>query len=295
MRIDRVLGIVCALLVLFCAYVVLTNFSFSWAWFMMLVFTIGLGVWARSGLKNTEVGWKRILLFLGGRMNVLIDEGLAWLPWPFDGKPIDCRETAIGLDPLTVITKDNVQVDVDVTIFRKIVDLNLFLDVEEKTVRKGLDDTTDHIVRTEVVDLPLDGVIKIHEQLAKKVHQALEEQAVNWGVDITKVVIAAIKPDPKIIGDLSLKKHEELQREGQRVEVAHFATMVDLLVNGGTIDGKIIPGGQTREQAIENIQLALGRATKTIDAKVISLDAATTKVVDAVATKVVDAFLGRRG
>lgn len=272
---DRTLGIVCMATLVVCVVCLYIFWSASWPiWLLFALITFGLYTWAGSGLTKIEVGWEGQLLFLGERQEATMIEGLRWVPWPFSLKLADCRQVVIKLDTLKkIITKDNVQVEIDGTIIRKIVDLNKYFGVEESGIKQGLDDIWDETIRTRVADANLADVLKMHAELGKKAHNSMGRRAsAQWGIKILRVVIAGIKPDSKVADDLALKERENLQREGQKVEFAHFIDRVKDLVAAGL----------TREQAIEQTQLALGKATKAIDAKTFALDEASAKIIESV-------------
>jgi regulator of protease activity HflC (stomatin/prohibitin superfamily) len=283
---DRILSFVCAVLVAVCVISLYVFWSASWpTWLLLVVWTIGLGFWVHSGLKKIEVGWKGQLLYLGKRMPHELSEGWRWVPFPFGIKTADCRQTILKLGQLEVITKaeDNVKVKIDGTIIRKIGNLNKYFGVEESGIKQGLDDIWDQTIRTNVREKTLDEVLGMHEELRNQVHDVMAKQASkNWGIKVLRVVIASIEPaDSEVMKDLELKRREELQREGQKVELMHFIERVNELMasppNGA---------GLSREQAVEQVQLALGKASKTIDAKTITLDKTTAEIVAAI--------LGRR-
>lgn len=272
---DRVLVVLCEFFVLISTIMVFVNFSFSWLWILLLFWTIGLGVWSWKGFKKIEVGWKGQLLYLGERQSYTFGEGWRWAPFPFSIKTADCRQTVIKLNSLKVITKDNIEVEIEGSIFRQISELDKYFGVEESGIKEGLDDIWDETIRMNVRDMNLNEVLKSHDTLGKEMIKAIGARAsADWGIEILRIVIAGIKPDLKVMEDLELGKREKLQRNGQVVEITHFEKMVKKLM-------RPIPkgAGLTREQAIEQVQLALGKASKTIDAKTISLDAITAGIV----------------
>jgi regulator of protease activity HflC (stomatin/prohibitin superfamily) len=175
-----------------------------------------------------------------------------------------------------------VQVEIDGTLIREIKDLDKFFGVEESGIKQGLDDIWDQIIRTSVREKKLDEVLKMHVKLGEKVFSAMGEKASeNWGITILRVVIAGIEPDPRVVEDLALKEREKLQREGQIIELQHFTNRVtELMASPPT------GAGLSREQAIEQVQMSLGKATKNIDAKTITLDPSTAAIITAI--------LGRR-
>ena len=65
-----------------------------------------------------------------------------------------------------------------------------------------------------------------------------------------------------------------MQRDGQEIELQHFVDQVIKLMADPPIGA-----GLTREQAIEQVQISLGKASKNIDAKSFSVDPATTQMI----------------
>lgn len=292
-NIDRLAGFLFLLLFLCNAYNIVNKFNASWAWTFLLVWDICLGIWLITGIRVIPVGWKGQLLFLGGRKQTLFEEeGWRWAPFPFGIKMADCRQQIMALEKLDAITADDVKVQVSGTVVYKIHDLNTYFGVDESGLKRGIDDTRAEVIRTRVRSLPLEkpdnaerGVLDSQSELGTEVSTALAGASVNWGVTILKVIISEIAVDPALSADLELKSKEKLQRAGQEIEVAHFAKMVYLLVNGGTIKDKdgtdiVVPGGRTEEQAVEQIQLALGKATKEI--KAFRLDNASAEMLTAI-------------
>lgn len=274
--IDRFLGAVCALFVALMTIVVITSRNWSVGWAASAVLTLGLAIWARRGLRFIPVGWRGQLLFLGQRMDATLGEGWRWVPFPFGLKTADCRETILKLDPLRIFTSDLVEVKVDGSIVYKIVNLNLYFGVESSGFKQGLDDIWDEVIRTQVVLTSLAQALAMHATLGQQARAAFEEQAsTRWGIEVVRVVVAAITPaDQKVSDDIALRLREERQREGQRVELRHFTDRVtELMASPPT------GAGLTREQAIEQVQLALGQTTKATDAKTLAIDPAAAEII----------------
>ena len=264
---DRILGVVFAVFLFVGAISALASFTFSWPWILLAVWIVGLVFWARSGFTTIPIGWRGQLLFIGERIAAELGEGLRWTPWPFGLKLADCRQITLNLGTLEAITKDNVPVVMDSTVMYRVVELDKFFEVEEVGLKRALDDSRTQVLRAEVRALPLESVLDLHEQLAEQVKGVLEHK--DWGIDVVEVIIPEIKPEGEVAKDLALKKREELQKAGQEVE---FQLFIDRVKAG-------IGARLTREQAIEQAQLTIGKASKSIDAKTIALDSATAEVV----------------
>jgi regulator of protease activity HflC (stomatin/prohibitin superfamily) len=258
----------------------------SWSWILFL-WTIVLGLWSWGGWRKIEIGWRGQLLFLGQRIDAEIEEGWRWVPLPFAIKPADCRQQIMPLDALEVTTSDNVRVKVGATVTYRVDDLNTYFGVEVSGLKKGIDDARDAAIRSRVRTLSLEQVLSSHDELGNELLTALEAEAVEWGIKIIRVIIPEISPsDTEVSKDLELRERENLQRNGQRVELSHFDEMVNLLEKGGNLEGITFKGGASREEAVQQVRLALGQSTMAVDAKTITLDSATATLI---AT-----FLGRK-
>jgi hypothetical protein len=74
-------------------------FSENYTWWKILAPTSLLWCWAYSGKNKIPVGWKAQLLFIGGRLDFVLEEGWRWVPFPFSLRAVDCRQQTVKLDP----------------------------------------------------------------------------------------------------------------------------------------------------------------------------------------------------
>ena len=235
----------------------------------LLALAIGLS-WFWAGWKKIPVGYRGLQLFFGKRRHQEYPEGWRWIPLPFDVKIADCRQIILKLDKLEAITRDNLSVTTGSTVVYKIVDLYKFFDIEN--LETGIDQSRTAVLRSKIRGKSQSEVLDLHEELSKDVKDALEHE--DWGVDILEVIIPEISPDMETAKNLALKKHEELQAEGQTVEIQLFIDKVNKLMTPPPTGA-----GLSREQAVEQVQLAIGKASKTVDAKTITLDPVTAALI----------------
>src|SRR5450830_1825521 len=73
----------------------------------VILLTILLSIWWLKGWRKVEIGWYGVLTLFSRRIKEYVfDEGTPWLPWPFNIKPVDCRNTSLELNSLEIITSD---------------------------------------------------------------------------------------------------------------------------------------------------------------------------------------------
>ena len=270
---NRILGSLASILVVLCFIAMFNTASFTWSWFFLLFWTLALAGWVSSGWKKIDLGSKGLLLLLGQRTDLKLDEGWRWAPFPFGIEPINVKEMFLELEPLVATTGDNVPVTIEATVAYRQKHLAKQFDVQD--LKKGLEEARSQAIRIHVKNLDLEEVLKMHEELGKKTKEALFERGDDrWGIEIMEVFVPKISPDLQVANDLALRERENLQKKGQEVEIQHFVNQVNKLM------AKPPAGpGLSREQAIEQVQLALGKATKNIDAKTIALDSTSAELV----------------
>jgi regulator of protease activity HflC (stomatin/prohibitin superfamily) len=135
---------------------------------------------------------------------------------------VDMREIPRPGDRQDVITKDNVVVTVNATIFTQIV-------VAEQALFSiaNFDVAIDALARTAlrsvIGTMTLDEALSERERINTDVQQQMEAVTDKWGIKINRIEIIEIAPPPKILEALALQKQADqekrariLQSEGQQ-------------------------------------------------------------------------------
>ena len=238
-------------------------------------------LWAASGLKKIDVGWRGQLLWFGKRVKGSeVGEGWQMYPWPWEIKVVDCRKTIMNLGNIDAITSDNIKVAIGCTIVYEIKNLDSYFNVEPSQIKKGLDEARTEAIRSIVRRYDLKEILDLHDEIGHTVKGAMEHK--EWGIDILQVMIPEILPEKTIADAQTLKTKEELERVAQEVELKHFADRVIALMKPEKDGGP----GLSREQAIEQVQIALGQLKKKGKVQAYSLDPATAALVAAILEKI---------
>jgi regulator of protease activity HflC (stomatin/prohibitin superfamily) len=147
-----------------------------------------------------------------GRYKETLDPGLRFL-LPFVDSmraKVDLREAVIDIEPQSVITKDNVTVNVDAVIYYYATDAkavtyevaNFFLAVT-KLAQTNL--------RNLIGDMSLDETLTARQRINATLRTTLDEATDKWGVKVTRVEVKEIQP-PKDITD-AMSKQMKAERE----------------------------------------------------------------------------------
>lgn len=284
--ISRILGVVATIFCFFTLFKSFSVFSWSWSWFFLFSWIIFLSVltvqgWLRA---NIPVGSTAQLLFLGTRLGIFLGEGKNWIPWPFGEKVEDTRKKTVVLDPIEMLTKDGIKVKIpELSMVIQITDLNKYNDVNPTDLKQLYDDVIDSNVRHKIRTNDLEQVLSMTLSMDEA---GIAQDLSNFGVNIIKVIVPRVVPaDEKTQNDMELKKREQLQREGQRIQVGHQARLISFLKGKNLLDPSQTEGpdnprgpGLSDDKAYEASLIHMEKAeNKKIASNTFGLDDATIK------------------
>ncbi len=158
------------------------------------------------------------------------DPGLVLIRPFFDSlQRVDIREIPRPGDRQDVITKDNVVVTVNATIFTQVVvaETALFTIANFDVAIDALARTA---LRSVIGTLTLDEALSERERINTDVQQQMEAVTDKWGIRINRIEIIEIAPPPQILQALALQKQADqekrakiLQSEGQQQSAINVA------------------------------------------------------------------------
>jgi regulator of protease activity HflC (stomatin/prohibitin superfamily) len=166
-----------------------------------------MGVWPLTRVLQYERGIVERL----GKFNSVKEPGLHPV-WPFLDHviKIDMRERVIDVPPQSVITKDNVSVDVDAVIYSYVVDPKA-VRYEIVSFYVAVISLAQTNLRNLVGDMMLDETLTSRERINAALRTTLDEATDKWGVKVTRVELKEIQP-PRDITD-AMSKQMKAERE----------------------------------------------------------------------------------
>src|SRR3982074_2024920 len=142
---------------------------------------------------------------------------------------VDMREIPRPGDRQEVITKDNVVVTVNATIFTQIVDAKQAL-FSVANFDIAIDALARTALRSVIGTMTLDEALSERERINTDVQQQMEVVTDKWGIRISRIEIVEIAPPPQILQALALQKQADqekrariLQSEGQQQSAVNVA------------------------------------------------------------------------
>jgi regulator of protease activity HflC (stomatin/prohibitin superfamily) len=179
---------------------------------------------------------------------------------------VDMREIPRPGDRQEVITKDNVVVTVNATIFTQVVDAKQAL-FSVANFDVAIDALARTALRSVIGTMTLDEALSERERINTDVQEQMEVVTDKWGIRISRIEIVEITPPPQILQALALQKQADqekrariLQSEGQQqsaINVAEGEAQAAVKSAEGERQAAILRAQGAREAAILEAQ---GRA-----------------------------------
>jgi regulator of protease activity HflC (stomatin/prohibitin superfamily) len=165
-----------------------------------------------------------------GQFRAVREPGLIFLAPFFDAlQRVDIRETPRTGDRQEVITRDNVTVTVNATIFSQVVDPKLAL-FSVSNYFVAIDQLSRTTLRAVFGSLTLDEALSQRERINAVLQEQMEAVTDKWGIRINRIEIVDITPPAGILQAMALQKTADqekratiLQSEGQQQSQVNIA------------------------------------------------------------------------
>lgn len=168
-----------------------------------------------SGLKivrqSTSMAVERL-----GKYHKTLETGVHLLIPFFDraSKPISLKEMVADFKPQSVITKDNVTMQIDTVVYFQVTDTKLFVYGIENPL-SAIENLTATTLRNIVGDLELDETLTSRDTVNTKMRLILDDATDPWGIKVNRVELKNILP-PKDIQE-AMEKQMRAEREKENL------------------------------------------------------------------------------
>jgi regulator of protease activity HflC (stomatin/prohibitin superfamily) len=165
-----------------------------------------------------------------GQYRALREPGLAMImPFVDNLTRVDIRETPRTGDRQEVITRDNVTVAVNATIFSQVVDARLAL-FSVSNYGIAIDQLSRTTLRAVFGSITLDEALSQRERINVQLQEQMESVTDKWGIRINRIEIVDITPPAQILQAMALQKTADqekraaiLQSEGKQQSAVNIA------------------------------------------------------------------------
>ncbi|MFD1520130.1 SPFH domain-containing protein [Pseudonocardia yunnanensis] len=200
-----------------------------------------------------------------GRFKGTADPGLVFLV-PFIDKVrerIDLREQVVSFPPRSVITQDNLTVDIDTVVYYQVVDpKSAVYEINDYIV--GVEQITTTTLRNIVGGMSLEDALTSRDVINTALRGELDEATGRWGIRVARVEIKAIDPPASIQESMERQMKAEREKratiltaEGQResaIRSAEGQKQAQILTAEGAKQAAILNAEAERQSRILRAQ-----------------------------------------
>lgn len=261
---------------------------------VLIIIAFVIFIIAATGLKIIRP-WQKGLVERLGKYQRTAEAGLT-LIIPFMERliKIDMREQVVDVPPQSVITKDNVVVEVDAVVYYEVTDpvkvtynVANFYAAATKLAQTNL--------RNLVGDLALDESLTSREVINTKLRQILDDATDKWGTKVTRVELQRIEPPVDVTDAMHRQMKAErdrramiLEAEGQKrsaiLKAEGEAEAIKKVADANKYEKLTVAKGEA--EAVERVYQAIHNGRPTNDLIAIKYLEALQKIADGKATKI---------
>lgn len=157
------------------------------------------------------------------------------LNWIFAGfqrmRTVNITETMSDVDPQEIITKDNLNAQVDLVVFYKVL-------ADKENTKKAIYNVYNYerqiitlartTARNVIGDMAFKDVNSKRNELNAKLRQILDKQVQDWGIEVVRVELKEIVP-PRDVQDTMNKV---IKAENEKISALDFATATETQADG---------------------------------------------------------------
>lgn len=161
---------------------------------------------------------------------------------------ISLKEKVVDFKPQSVITKDNVTMQIDSVIFYQITDAKQYVYGVE-TPLQAIENFSATTLRNIIGELELDATLTSRDVINKKITAILDQATDRWGIKVNRVELKNILP-PREIQDAMEKQMKAERERREKILQAEGDKKSQILVAEGEKESQILRAQAKKESAI---------------------------------------------
>ncbi len=170
-------------------------------------------------------------------------------------KRVSIKEQIVDFKPQSVITKDNVSMQIDTVVFFQVTDAKLYAYGVERPM-SAIENLTATTLRNIIGAMVLDETLTSRDNINQQITAILDEATDRWGIKVRRVELKNILP-PREIQE-SMEKQMKAERESrEKILLAEGEKKSKILVAEGEKESQIL-----RAQAAKETEILRAEAEK---------------------------------
>ncbi len=194
-----------------------------------------LFIWLLTGFK-TATEYKRLIIFRFGRYKRTIGPGIIFVvPLIEKSIEIDIRIKTLDIAKQDIITRDNIPVTADTSVFYKVVNPE-YATTKIENYMRAVFNYTQGALRDVIGGMELDEVLTQRERISQEIRTVVDEETREWGIQITQIKIQQIELPENMKRAMAVQAEKEREKratiiasEGEYEAAKNIAKAAELL------------------------------------------------------------------
>jgi regulator of protease activity HflC (stomatin/prohibitin superfamily) len=178
---------------------------------IVIVIVIVIIILLATSLK-TVTEYRRLIVFRFGKYKRTIGPGIIFLiPGIEKGIRIDLRIKTLDISRQEIITKDNIPITIDTSVFYKVINPEYATTKIENYMRAVLN-YTQGALRDVIGNMELDEVLTQREKISREIRKVVDEETRDWGIQITQIKIQQIELPQNMKRAMAVQAEKEREK-----------------------------------------------------------------------------------
>ena len=163
-------------------------------------------------------------------------------------KKVSIKDQIVDFKPQSVITKDNVSMQIDTVVFFQVTDAKQYAYGVERPI-SAIENLTATTLRNIIGDMELDETLTSRDRINKQITAILDEATDRWGIKVSRVELKNIIP-PAAIQEAMEKQMKAERERREAILIAEGEKKSTILVAEGKKESAILDAEAEKQAAI---------------------------------------------
>ncbi|MFX1409974.1 MAG: slipin family protein [Promethearchaeota archaeon] len=194
-----------------------------------------LVIWFLSGLKVVNE-YERRIVFRFGRYKRTVGPGIVYVMPIFESSlKVDMRIKTQDIARQDIITKDNIPITVDTSVFYKVINPQ-YAKTKIENFLRAVHNYTQGALRDVIGGMELDEVLTQREKISQEIRKVVDEETREWGIEISQIKIQQIELPESMKRAMAVQAEKEREKrasiiasEGEYEAAKNIAKAAELL------------------------------------------------------------------
>jgi len=189
------------------------------------------------GFKTVKE-YNRLIIFRFGRYKRTIGPGIVFVvPLIETSVLIDLRIKTLDIAKQDIITRDNIPVTVDTSVFYKVINAE-YATTKIENLMRAVFNYTQGALRDVIGSMALDTILTQREKISQEIRKVVDEDTQEWGIKITQIKIQQISLPDSMKRAMAVEAEKEREKratiiasEGEVESAKNMAKAAEILAN----------------------------------------------------------------